>query len=136
MIEKSSAIDEVRNNQKSNGNIDDDGVEDYGFFHCHRGARQPIRMRIKYGVKSKFIRWPLTGDIDFDGSETIVIDSVNTIVTIKGKGLDRPPSDRNLDNKYLLEELGREKVVWLTESRETGDHIPSYVEKITVTPRE
>ena len=100
------------------------------------GRGSPFGCESSKWLRANFIRWPLTGDIDFDGSETIVIDSVNTIVTIKGKGLDRPPSDRNLDNKYLLEELGREKVVWLTESRETGDHIPSYVEKITVTPRE
>jgi len=75
------------------------------------------------GAKRKSCRWQLSGDIDCTG-DTIIIEFVSAVVTIKGKGLGK-----------LEDYLHREKVFWVGESRDRHEGIPSYVEKITVDLR-
>lgn len=67
----------------------------------------------------------MAGARSFNGSNLITIKFVDSTVTIEGKGLHK-----------LYQMALRAKVFHVEESKEKGKHIPCYVEKITVTPRE
>jgi hypothetical protein len=123
------AFDSLNVVEKVNQNFNTDippqtDEEDFGFFKSHRGAKQPVRITFEMGVKRLSLRWQLSDSIACQG-DTITIVFVSHTVTIKGKGLGK-----------LEDYLHREKAFWVRESKETGEQIPSYVEKITITPRE
>jgi hypothetical protein len=99
----------------------EDDDDNFGYYHAHRGTKQPVRMKVICGTKKHSFRWALSGQILYQG-DTIVMEFVGYTVTIKGRGLD-----------MLFESLDREKTTLITETRTIGD---SYIETITVEPRE
>lgn len=114
-IEKLNALSDI----PEQGDFDD-----HLFYHTHRGAKQPLRLTFQVGVQSYSLRWALSDCIQFNGSDTIVMEFVSRIVTIKGRGLNG-----------LCEALDREKVTYITKVENPPEDMPEYVENISVELR-